>query len=322
MIILQILWNDILPLFAFIGCGWFLDSKFKIELSTYTKLTIYVVLPCFIFFSIYQYQPQPHDWGLVPAAVLLMILLFALSGFVARFLGLSPEEKSHFQAVSTFSNSGHLGAALVMMIFSHEPFLVNGETPYLSTALGTMAILMILMNVAVNTWGAILVRQGSDKKPHLFPALLKMPVFYALLLALLVRYSGFRLEGTFLHPVLEHFTGAFLVLITVTLGIQLRRTHQMVMNRPILSAALLKLIISPLLAWCFITLMGNWSPIASQVFFLYAAIPSSITLVIYGIEYNGHPEFLTRSVVFNTVAGIFTVTAVIYLSRILFPVGL
>ena len=34
MILLQILWDDILPLFAFIGAGVFLDSKFKIDIST------------------------------------------------------------------------------------------------------------------------------------------------------------------------------------------------------------------------------------------------------------------------------------------------
>ena len=50
MILFSILWNDILPLFVFIGAGWFLDSKFKIDISTYSKLTILVVLPCFIFY--------------------------------------------------------------------------------------------------------------------------------------------------------------------------------------------------------------------------------------------------------------------------------
>ena len=42
MILLQILWDAILPLFAFIGAGVFLDSKFKIDISTYSRLTIWV----------------------------------------------------------------------------------------------------------------------------------------------------------------------------------------------------------------------------------------------------------------------------------------
>lgn len=322
MTILQILWNDIFPLFAFIGCGWFLDSKFKIDISTYSKLTVYVVLPCFVFFSIYQYEPHPQDWSLVPAALLLMVLLFVLSGWVAKWLGLSMQDKADFQAISTFSNSGHLGAALVMLVFSHDPFVVNGETPYLTTAMGTMAILMILMNVAVNTWGGALIRSDSDKRIHLFPALLKMPVFYAVLLAVLVRFSPFRLEGTFLYPVFTHFDGAFIILVMITIGLQLHRTHLTQVNSFNVAAAVLKLLVSPLLAWLFITIMGQWSPEASQVFFLYAAVPSSLTLVLYGIEFRSDPQILTQSVIFNTLIGIVTMTAAIYLARILFPVGL
>ena len=71
MILFSILWNDILPLFVFIGAGWFLDSKFKIDISTYSKLTILVVLPCFIFYSLYGYRGSGMEMAAVAAAVLL-----------------------------------------------------------------------------------------------------------------------------------------------------------------------------------------------------------------------------------------------------------
>ena len=45
MMFLQILMNDILPLLIFIGIGFVLDSRFKIDLNTYNKLTVYVILP-------------------------------------------------------------------------------------------------------------------------------------------------------------------------------------------------------------------------------------------------------------------------------------
>ena len=48
MIFLQILWNDILPLIVFLAAGWFMDSKFKLDLNTYAKLVTRVVLPVFI----------------------------------------------------------------------------------------------------------------------------------------------------------------------------------------------------------------------------------------------------------------------------------
>lgn len=322
MVLLQILWNDILPLLFFMGCGWFLDSKFKMDISTYTKLTIYVVLPCFVFFSMYKYQPSPSDLAMLPAALLLLVLLFVLSRITSRFFTKNPRKQSDFSAISTFSNSGHLGAALIVLVFSHGPYLVDGKTPYLDEAMASMALLMIFMNILANTWGAALIRRQKESIGGFLHALLKMPVLYAALLAILIRSLGISLDHTFLYPVLHHFTGAFMVLVTITMGIQLHRTHRVRLNTFILGSAFLKLIFSPLLALLLLYLYGGFSPITSQVFLLYAAIPSSIMLVIYGAEYREHPALLTQSIIFNTLAGAFTLTGFIYLAAILFPVGL
>ena len=61
MIFLQILWNDILPLIVFLAAGWFMDSKFKLDLNTYAKLVTRVVLPAFIFYSMYLYRPDSNS---------------------------------------------------------------------------------------------------------------------------------------------------------------------------------------------------------------------------------------------------------------------
>ena len=317
MVLLQILWNDILPLFAFIACGWFLDSKFKINVDTYSKLTVYVILPGFIFFSLYKYQPSPQDLAMIPAALLLMLLMYLIAMLSARKFG--KEDAFDFCAVSTFSNSGHLGAALAMMIFSHAPFLVDGKPAYLTEAMGIMSILMVCMNVAVNTIGAAMVRHNHDKAAHMVGILCRTPALYAALLAFLVRFLDIKLEGTFMYPVLYHFDGAFLVLITITIGLQLHRTHHFIPNAFVLGSSFLKLIVSPILAYAILIGFGHFSPVASQVFLIYAAIPSSITLVIYGIEYQKQPGLLVQAVIFNTLAGILTVPTVIYLCRIVFP---
>ena len=146
MILLSILWNDILPLFVFIGAGWFLDSKFKIDISTYSRLTVMVVLPCFIFFSLYQYSGGSGELMAALAAILLLVLQYLLSTGAGKLLHLGNREGA-FRAVSSFSNSGHIGAALVMLIYTHPPFAEGSSHPYVAEALGTMAVLMIVMHL-------------------------------------------------------------------------------------------------------------------------------------------------------------------------------
>lgn len=324
MILFSILWNDILPLFVFIGAGWFLDSKFKIHISTYSRLTVMVVLPCFIFFSLYQYSGGSGELMAALAAILLLVLQYLLSAGAGKLLHLGNREGA-FRAVSSFSNSGHIGAALVMLIYTHPPFANGSSHPYVAEALGTMAVLMIVMNMAVNVLGAALIRSGGASFSDFLRYLVKMPALYAAVLAVLVRMAGIPLEHTFLWPVLQHFNGAFIVLITVTIGLELHRSHLRKPDGAMAAAAILKLLVSPLLALGIMALFSAFlpvSPVAKQVFFLYAAIPSSMALIIYSVEYKNHPDFVTGAVLFNTVAGALTVTGAIYLSRILFPIGM
>ena len=213
--------------------------------------------------------------------------------------------------------------ALAVMIFTHPPFATEaGSAPHLAEAMGTMVIIMIVMNIVVNTFGAALIRSRGSTVKEVLSFMVKMPALYAAILAILVRSAGIHLEHTFLWPVLTHFNGAFIVLVTVTIGLQLHRSKLRKPDRFILATSFNKLILCPAIAWGVLTLFGGaFSPIASQVFFICAAVPSSMALIIYGVEYGEDAGLVTQSVLFSTVAGALTLTCMIYLARVLFPLA-
>lgn len=319
MVLFQILWNDILPLFAFFGMGWVLDSKFKIDILTYNKLTLQVVLPGFIFYSAYLYEPAAADWLLIPSSLVLLMGMYLISRFTGVALGMGEDKEGLFRAVSTFGNAGNIGVALILMMYSHEPFLSGSDAPFLADARGAIVILMLVMNLAVNTMGAALLGTKGLSMTAFMKSMVAMPAAWAAAAAILVRLVGLHLEGTFVWPVLLHFSGAFLVLVTVSVGVQLHRSGLVRPCRFMWASAVLKLIVSPLLALWVIYILGGMHPISAQVFFIVSGIPSSITLVMYASDYDVYPSLATQSVLFNTVLGIVTMTAVIYLARVLFP---
>ena len=49
MAFLQIISDNILPLLIFVAIGYCMDRRVRLDVSSLTKLTFYVVLPCFIF---------------------------------------------------------------------------------------------------------------------------------------------------------------------------------------------------------------------------------------------------------------------------------
>ena len=326
MTVLSIIWNDILPLLVFIWAGWFLDSKFKLDLGTYSKLIVLVVLPCFVFFNLYRYQGSEADLLLLPAAILLLALQYILSAVIGRALGLGDEKRDEFKAVSTLCNSGHIGVALIMMIYTHPPFADGPSHPYLAEAMGAMTILMIIMNIATNVFGAALIRNRGASVTEFLLYILKMPALYAAVLALIARLAQVPLQHSFLWPVFIHFNGAFMILVTVTIGIQLHRSHIQRPDFSMISAMAMKLFVMPLLAYGILQVPGSFlgihNPVAEQVFFLFAAIPSAMSLIIYGAEYKDDSTYLTQSILFNTVCGLVTVTGAIYISGFLFPMGL
>lgn len=59
MDILYIIWFDVLPILVFLGGGWFLAGKFKIEVKTYEIVITRVVLPCFVFSTCIRYRRPP-----------------------------------------------------------------------------------------------------------------------------------------------------------------------------------------------------------------------------------------------------------------------
>lgn len=321
MDILQILCYDILPLLFFMGAGYLLDKHFTLDLNTYNKLVICVILPCFIFYSMVQYTPDLSSLFLLPAFVVLLALLCLLSRAAAALLGITGPRRSVYQAVSTYSNAGSIGIVLIVFIYSHAPYLVDGETPWLDEARGSVVLLLILMNIAVNIFGACQIRAAEVSVGRVVSYALHLPSLYAVLAGLVVQYTKLPVEETFLWPVLHHFSGAFIVMITVIVGAHLHRSR---LHRPspaILAAAAQKLLAAPLLAWGIIEAAGCFSPVEAQVFLITASIPPSFTIVMYAAEYRNHSWFAAQSVLASTFLGILTMTLVIYAARLLYPAG-
>lgn len=79
MAFLQIITDNILPLLVFVAIGYLMDRKFNMNVASLTKLTFYVVLPCFIFYSIYvaKFNMAMFNVFLLACAQMAVIAIFA-----------------------------------------------------------------------------------------------------------------------------------------------------------------------------------------------------------------------------------------------------
>ena len=75
MAFLQIITDNILPLLIFVAIGYFMDRRFRLDVSSLTKLTFYIILPCFIFYSIYVAK---IDFSLFHVFIISLVLMAML----------------------------------------------------------------------------------------------------------------------------------------------------------------------------------------------------------------------------------------------------
>lgn len=65
----------------------------------------------------YLYRPDAATAILLPAGIALLLTDSAAAYLIAKALGFTGDEKNTFRALSTLSNAGQIGIALILMIF-------------------------------------------------------------------------------------------------------------------------------------------------------------------------------------------------------------
>lgn len=319
MAFLQIISNNILPLLTFVIIGYLMDHFFHLDLQSLTKLTFYVVLPCFIFYSIYSANIDLNLITVFLCGAIQMTLLSLLGSLIGRIRHWDQGMTEAFRNGTMFSNTGNIGIALAALVFSHPPYMVNGETPYLPEALAVGTMLLVLMNMMLNTLGLYQAGKGRMTPWDALRVIFHMPVIYVLLSVFLVKLSGLDLTGTFLWPVFKNCANALLAIVMMALGIQIKRSHIVIGDPNAWLACFVRLIGAPLIALALIFLWGRFSPVASQIIFIFSAIPSAVNTVLYAVEFKNYPDFSTEVVMLSTFVSCITLTCVIYLAQVLFP---
>lgn len=311
----SILWFSILPLIVFAAIGWWLDSHFKIDINTLGRLQGYVVLPIFVFYSLYLAVPS-SDLIYAGGAWIAACLLISLFSFAAGKIHSLPERILRTD-LSVFGNLGQLAIPFVLILYSHIPFAEGQSMPYLTETRSAAAFLFLINSVLLSVpFARRQAKNTSTAKEFLF-CCLRNPCIYAALLAVAIRWAGLQLEHTFIWSVLLHFTGALVVLALVSLGIEVRRSVKRKWTQFHIPPGIFKLIGAPVLALILLALFPVSHAIA-QVFLIFSAMPATaaipLSLTAIREKKAGAEIFCSTTVLSFLTVWIWTVIA-----QILFP---
>jgi predicted permease len=303
---LYILETVLLPIFIMIILGFILQHKFDLDLNTLAKLNIYVFVPGFIFVKFYKtHFALSLLFYIVVFFVLYIIVLYIIGRLLAKFSKGDKGEVTTLTNSVLFFNSGNYGVPVNDLVFKGDPL-----------AMSVQVLVLSMQNIFTFSYGVFAIQSLRIGKLKALLGYFKMPVLYALLLAIILNYAHVPIPKFIWTPA-NYVADAMIAIALLMLGAQIARIKFSFKWSAAYAFIFVRLVIGPIIAWGIIELMGLEGVIA-QALFITSAMPTSVNSSVIAQEYDNHPELAAEIVFLSTLLSSVTVVVVIYCSKLLF----
>lgn len=304
MFFLTIARDIIFPIFLVMGLGFWIFKKFGLDLATLSKLNFYIFVPAFMFYSLLIFKPGNREMvDSVLFNILMACLNFGVTYGLARWLKFQDNLAASATLGVMIFNSANYGIPVVQLAFQGEGVAIQ-------------VITITAMNILTYTLGILVAGGWSEWKKGL-QSILRMPIIYSLVAALILRSMDWDMPDAVMVP-LKWISDGMLPAALLTLGAQLGKSGISFQHpREIWVTTATRLLLSPFLAFLLLHVMGVHGLLA-RVLFVSSAFPTAVAVVLFGIEYDKEPTFAADVVSLTTLLSAVTVTLAISLSAVLF----
>ena len=286
--------------------GFVMQTKFDLNIQTLARLNIYFLVPGFIFVKLYSTDISFSLFGnILMFFVLYVAILFVISHFIGKAIGLEKGEKTTFSNSTMFFNSGNYGVPVNDLVFKSDPL-----------AMSIQVIMLTLQNIFLFSYGIFSLNSIKVGKLKAALGYFKMPVLYAMLSGVLLNFYNVPIPSFIWVPA-NYIADAMIALALFTLGAQVAKIKFSTGLKTVYYSLALRLAIGPLIALAIIYIF-KVDGIVAQALLIGSAMPTSVNSAVIAEEYNNHPDLAAQIVLFSTLFSAITVTLVIYLARFLF----
>jgi len=290
----------ILPVFLIILAGFILERTLRPDFETLTNCSLYLFSPALVFSALMRQEIQ---FALAGNLALFMILytaaLLGLSAATGRVLRLESETRSALSLSTVFMNIGNYGLPLTYFAFGNA-------------ALNVSVLLFVLFTIPLGSLAIVLAQGRKAPFPDALGNALRIPIFYAVLLAFTCKGLEVEVPDFILRPV-ELLGQAAVPLMLVLLGMQLARTRLTAARPGFLSLVCgIRLVLAPLIAWSLLELLGI-EGLTRKVLILQTSTPSAVLPLLYSLRFKTRPELVAASIFATTLLSAISLTVILYL---------
>ena len=290
MQIFSILIDVVAPVFlvAAIGYAWArMDKPFD---PTFVSLVVTMVgTPCLVIDSLTTSGLQASALGRMALAGALCHGLALALGFVVVRTMRAPSPI--YLPALTFANTGNMGLPLTLFAFG-------------PTGLALSIAYFTIASLANFTVGQAIAAKGIAVRD-----LLKMPLIWAILVAMILAATGATLPAAVARAL--HITGGLTVpLMLLSLGYSLAKLRITSLGRGVVFS-LIRLIGGFGIGWLVATLLGL-DGVARGVVVAQSSMPSAVYNYMFAARYNNGPEEVAGLVVLSTLLSLLLLPAFLW----------
>nr|WP_255518959.1 AEC family transporter [Luteolibacter marinus] len=145
---------------------------------------------------------------------------------------------------------------------------------------------------------------------------LRQPTLYALFAGLACRGLGLPVQHMiWLWQPLDLIQSCLIGFALLTLGVQMSQTRPEPFRAPLLSAMVLRLLVSPALAVLLVMAFG-FSREVSAALILATAAPTAVNTALLAHEFGGDVPYSTSAVYYTTLISLITTPALVYVLKL------
>lgn len=294
----MLLWV-ILPIVLTVSIGFVFERLRPAEPRTLSQISIYVLVPCLVFYSLLTTKLTARDIASIAAFLMALTAVMWLIGKSwARARGMESAEEASFLLSTLLMNAGNYGIPLSLYAFGEQ-------------AVDRAVVWVLVQNAILTPVGIYYAAREGSGRFGAVKTIFKMPVIYAAVLAAVLRLARVEPPGYVMAPV--HSMGLAMVPVAqLLLGIQLSRTagHIKADAGRIAEVCFLRLVMSPMLGWCIARGLGLQG-ITAQVMVLLSGTPTAVNSSTLAIEFDAQPRFVSGCVFCATVASFVTLAVLL-----------
>lgn len=295
--LLHLFSSNLLPIIFIAGIGFALQKRIGIDPRPISQIVFYALSPALVFSLLTSTEISVNELMRMAALAMANILIIALLSYIiGSFRKLEAPLISAFIISSSFMNAGNYGLPLARLALGE-----NG--------LAWASIYFVTSAMMINSVGVYVASVGKQSPGNALLGLLKVPSVYAIPLALIIRSNGIELPAWIGQPIEMLGAGSIPVMLVV-LGIQIGRLNTFNHKNLLSQAVILRLIISPFLAWL-ISPLFNLDTISRTAGIIQAGMPSAVFSMVIATKYDIEAEFVTGALVATTLISPLTVTALL-----------